>query len=104
MLKQCLGNIGEGLLHACITSYIVKSNNLPTIFAVLCKSIMKIKIIVLPWQHRRKCEPAFSAVDQLLILHVKSIFGKYGRGVAAIDILYTLDSASNYSAIQKLKP
>jgi hypothetical protein len=26
--------------------------------------------------------PAFSA-DQLLILHVKSMFGKYGRGVAA---------------------
>jgi hypothetical protein len=24
--------------------------------------------------------------------------------VATIDILYTLDSASNYSAIQKLKP
>jgi hypothetical protein len=43
---------------------------------------MKMKIIVLPWQHGRKREPAFS-VDQLLILHVKSIFGKYGRGVAA---------------------
>jgi hypothetical protein len=25
-------------------------------------------------------------------------------GVRIIDILYTLDSASNYSAIQKLKP
>jgi hypothetical protein len=25
-------------------------------------------------------------------------------GVEIIDILYTLDSASNYSAIQKLKP
>ena len=31
---------------------------------------------------RRKREPAFS-VDQLLILHVKSMFGKYMRGVAA---------------------
>jgi hypothetical protein len=26
------------------------------------------------------------------------------RRVKTIDILYTLDSASNYSAIQKLKP
>ena len=26
------------------------------------------------------------------------------RTVITIDILYTLDSASNYSAIQKLKP
>jgi hypothetical protein len=39
---------------------------------------------VLPWQHGTR-EPALS-VDQLLILHVKSMFGKIGkymRGVAA---------------------
>ena len=27
-----------------------------------------------------------------------------GKGICTIDILYTLDSASNYSTIQKLKP
>jgi hypothetical protein len=65
-----------------IHSYIVKSNNLSTIFGVLYKKYNKIKIIMLPWQHWRKREPAFS-VDQLLILHVKSMFGKYRRVVAA---------------------
>jgi hypothetical protein len=41
---------------------------------------------VLPWQHWRSREPAFShrfSVNPLLILHVKSMFGKYRRGVAA---------------------
>ena len=52
-----------------IHCYVVKSNNLSTIFAVLYKSIMKIKIIVLSWKHGRKRESAFS-VDQFLILHV----------------------------------
>jgi hypothetical protein len=28
----------------------------------------------------------------------------FGKSNLTIDILYTLDSASNYSAIQKLKP
>jgi hypothetical protein len=32
------------------------------------------------------------------------IFSKPKDPVKTIDILYTLDSASNYSAIQKLKP
>ena len=30
--------------------------------------------------------------------------GHFDRRPISIDILYTLDSASNYSAIQKLKP
>jgi hypothetical protein len=68
--------------HVTKTSSRMIVNNLSTIFAVLYKSIIKINIIVLSWQYRRKSEPAFS-VDQLLILHVKSMFGKYGRGVAA---------------------
>jgi hypothetical protein len=38
--------------------------------------------IMLPWQHLPQCEPVFS-VGQLLILHVKSMFGKYRLGVAA---------------------
>jgi hypothetical protein len=59
-----------------IHCYIVKNNNLSTIFGVLYKNIIKIKFIALPWQHWRKREPAVS-VDQILILHVKSMFGKY---------------------------
>jgi hypothetical protein len=61
---------------------IVKSNNISTIFGVL----YKCKIIVLPWQHWRKREPAFS-VDQLLIL--KSMFEKYRREVPAIVNAHT---------------
>ena len=35
----------------------------------------------------------------------KQICGDYEKlFIGTIDILYTLDSASNYSAIQKLKP
>jgi hypothetical protein len=66
---------------------LVVSPILTTIFAVLNKSVIKIKIIVLPWQYWRKREPAFR-VDQLLILHVKSMFRKYERGVAACMMYY----------------
>jgi hypothetical protein len=63
-----------------IHCYVVKSNNLSTI-VLRVVHIIKIKIIVLPWQNWRKREPAFS-VNQLLILHVIPIFGKY-EGVAS---------------------
>jgi hypothetical protein len=56
--------------------------NLSTIFGVLYQNmkIIKIKFIILQ-QHWRQRAPAFS-VDQLLVLHVKSMFTKYMRGVA----------------------
>jgi hypothetical protein len=54
-----------------IHCYIVKSNNLSTIFAVLCKNIIKyIQIYRVAMTTLSKREPAFS-VDQLLILHLK---------------------------------
>ena len=36
-------------------------------------------------RHCHKRETAFN-VGQLLILHVKSMFGKYGRGIAALHV------------------
>ena len=57
--------------------FIVISNNLSTIIGVLYKKYNKNQIYCVC-----KREPALS-VDQLLILHVKSMFGKYMRGVAA---------------------
>jgi hypothetical protein len=50
-----------------------------------CRVVQKCnknKMIVLPWQHWSKREPAFS-VDQWIILNVISMFGNYERGVAA---------------------
>jgi hypothetical protein len=38
------------------------------------------------------------------IFHTLAYASTIRNSVTGIDILYTLDSASNYSAIQKLKP
>ena len=72
-----------------INCYIIKSNILSTIFGVLYQKYIIIKLscchdnIKLSCCHGNTDANAFS-VDQLLILLVKSMFGKYSRpGVAA---------------------
>jgi hypothetical protein len=63
-----------------INCYIVKSNNLSTIFGVLYKKYNKNSNDHVAIATQRNASLHFT-VDQLLILHVKS--GKYRREVAA---------------------